>query len=363
MERINYLDGLRGLSIISVVLFHSYTRWVEFIPYSSNDSLVDFFSYGWLGVHLFFAISGYVIYMTLIKSKNIFMFGLARYLRLAPAMLVASVLIYFSAFYLIERPLGIPNIQDFIPSITFIKPELLNLIFETDIRSLDGAFWSLYVEVIFYFLVAIFFFFLNDKKLYLLYALWFIWIVFFLLTEFSLVNNDLFSQIIRYLNALGFKYYGWFLIGVQTFKYIEDKNQFTLNTLIFISIITVIIDCIMFKDYVLFLLASSAILIFITPIFFEKIRKILSSQWFVFFGYISYPLYLIHQNIIVALAVKTNTHFPDLPSFMYPLPAIIVVVFLAYLITKIEPTLKNFIQSIFPKKFLGIELLKVNKTK
>ena len=70
-SRIGYLDGLRGVAILSVVLFHAYTRWGSIETFNQLEILKTLFSYGWLGVHLFFSISGYVIYMSLKKSENI----------------------------------------------------------------------------------------------------------------------------------------------------------------------------------------------------------------------------------------------------------------------------------------------------
>ena len=79
-------------------------------------------------MQLFFAVSGYVIYMSLFKSQNFMMFGLARYLRLAPAMIVASISLYLTSFYIVERPLGVANLQDLLPSLTFVEPGLISKI-------------------------------------------------------------------------------------------------------------------------------------------------------------------------------------------------------------------------------------------
>lgn len=36
LKRVEYLDGLRGLAIIMVLLFHSFARWGEIVPYGKN---------------------------------------------------------------------------------------------------------------------------------------------------------------------------------------------------------------------------------------------------------------------------------------------------------------------------------------
>ena len=54
MNRIQFLDGLRGIAILLVICFHSYTRWPKFVPYGHQFSDFYLFKYGYLGVQLFF---------------------------------------------------------------------------------------------------------------------------------------------------------------------------------------------------------------------------------------------------------------------------------------------------------------------
>ena len=53
--RISGLDGLRGIAILSVLFHHL------MIIYAADDSPLRAFSGGFLGVDLFFAISGFLI--------------------------------------------------------------------------------------------------------------------------------------------------------------------------------------------------------------------------------------------------------------------------------------------------------------
>lgn len=53
LKRVEYLDGLRGLAIIMVLLFHSFARWGEIVPYGEKFSAFILFEDGNLGVQLF----------------------------------------------------------------------------------------------------------------------------------------------------------------------------------------------------------------------------------------------------------------------------------------------------------------------
>src|SRR5438552_8091469 len=73
------LDGLRGLAILLVVFYHNF----DFINYSV---------FGWIGVDLFFVLSGYLITSILMSSVNS-----PNYLR---NFFLKSVLRIFPLYYL-----------------------------------------------------------------------------------------------------------------------------------------------------------------------------------------------------------------------------------------------------------------------
>jgi peptidoglycan/LPS O-acetylase OafA/YrhL len=72
--RISILDGFRAVAIISVMLYHYFSRWTppnnkfSLYPYGN---FYDYFVWGKLGVQFFFIISGFVIYFTLKKTENL----------------------------------------------------------------------------------------------------------------------------------------------------------------------------------------------------------------------------------------------------------------------------------------------------
>ena len=129
MNRISHLDGMRGLAILFVVLFHAFYRWSEIEPWQINPILRSLSSYGWIGVELFFIISGYVIFLTLDRNLSMLSFVKKRWFRLFPAMLAISVFIYVTAPFIPERPLGIPNYYDFFSGSVVFRSSVFQRLF------------------------------------------------------------------------------------------------------------------------------------------------------------------------------------------------------------------------------------------
>jgi len=71
LTRFAALDGVRGIAILGVLLFH-YGYFAQSVhPVKGQASaLFTLFDLGWLGVDLFFVLSGFLITGILLKSKN-----------------------------------------------------------------------------------------------------------------------------------------------------------------------------------------------------------------------------------------------------------------------------------------------------
>ena len=90
-----HFDGIRAIAVILVLLYHLNR---------------DIFAFGYIGVDIFFVISGYVITQTLIKrfyiNKKIYIleFYVKRLLRLFPTLL--TVILVFFFVYILIVPYG-----------------------------------------------------------------------------------------------------------------------------------------------------------------------------------------------------------------------------------------------------------------
>jgi peptidoglycan/LPS O-acetylase OafA/YrhL len=338
-KRISYLDGHRGMAILLVILFHAYTRWPALVPYGNRFAQFPIFEYGWMGVELFFLISGFVILMTLEKCTNIQSFLYRRWLRLFPAILISTILIFGSAGFFWERPSGVPKWESLIPSLTLIDPSWWEYVTKRPIGFFEGAFWSLYVEVKFYVFSALIYYWKGRKPLFIFLTSAFALSVIILLVA----DKGTGSPVLRYLSIavkeLSFAHFGWFTSGAAFYVYCQSRLRVWLGFAVATAIVSsMVIGGLQFAPVMAALLI---LLLFAGPILVPTLQKPLNSRILQFYGFISYPLYLIHENMMIAIIVKLGNKVN--PAFFFFLPAVPIVLLsgVAYLLAKyVEPYVK-----------------------
>lgn len=349
LQRIDFLDGLRGLAILLVLLFHTYVAHSDLLPYTLNSQNLIFIKYGFFGVQLFFLLSGFVILMTLEKTKNFLTFLYKRWLRLFPALFIASLLIFFTAPLFYERPAGIPSIYSLLPPLLFTENIFLSKFFGFQIPEIEGAFWSLYVEMKFYILFGAAYFLLGKKKAIILLCLCFIYALLYVFYPWHKQN---------YFIAL-FTHFGWFASGALSYLFYSEQKikNFALSILLgALALLTTFKYQNYPPDYLL--VGIAVISLFYLTISYKKSRFILANRFFLFLGFISYPLYLIHENMIISSLVKLSKHSPILRNLFVPLIPILIVCLAAYLIAKAEPFLKENIDKKVRSNKLISKILK-----
>lgn len=349
--RINYLDGLRGIAILLVIFYHAFSRWETILPYGDNYASFPLFEYGYLGVQLFFLISGFVIYMSLDKCASLPTFVYKRWLRLFPAMLVCSVLIYFTLPFFTERPNGMQPASDLIPGLVFLDPFTLLKITGAELRSIESAFWSIYVEFKFYILAALVYFTIGRKYLIPFLSLCFtIWLMVDIANELSL--HPIFSKLETITAIMGFKHFGWFASGAAYYEYKKNNESKWLYIGALLSIFSAIgLNLTFSMTLAAYMLVALFFFLAITNHF---IQSLLANRFLLFTGFISYPLYLIHENMMISLIIQLNQHFPELPAVVFFFVAVAFIMLAAWLIAKyLEPQTKNAIvktQSLVNKR-------------
>jgi peptidoglycan/LPS O-acetylase OafA/YrhL len=146
-ERVNELDLLRFVAALAVVLFHYAFRGhaADALSALSYPLLEPIARYGYLGVDLFFLISGFVILMTA-ASGNLGSFAVSRIVRLYPAFWVCCTLT-FAAIAAADAQRSV-SLGQYLVNMTMLGEFL-------GVPAVDGVYWSLAIEFKFYALVAV----------------------------------------------------------------------------------------------------------------------------------------------------------------------------------------------------------------
>jgi peptidoglycan/LPS O-acetylase OafA/YrhL len=142
------LDGLRGLGILAVVLYHCDYRQLE------HTSLHGFVIWGWTGVDLFFALSGFLITANLLEAREkpryFHNFHARRLLRIWPLYLLVLAVCYLNAPWFIG-----PGVVDAVKTAPWWAYLLcVQNLFHLALPASLGPTWALALEEQYYFFWA-----------------------------------------------------------------------------------------------------------------------------------------------------------------------------------------------------------------
>ena len=304
--RLAELDALRGIAALLVMLFH-YTvqapkvvRGIETVPLP--------FAWGEYGVQLFFAISGFVIIMTLERTRSSRDFTIARFTRLFPAywaaILCTTLIAQLLGPNVLERPLDVVAIN-----FTMLQGFLY-------VPAVDGAYWSLTVELAFYICMWVLWRLRLLDRIELVLIAWialrYIW---WLLPEASSLGGKL----------LLVDYIPFFAIGIAAYRVRQEARRWVqqMPLLAFGLATTAAIDGMAETVVYLCTLAVFTALIGNTLRFLD--RPVL-----LWLGALSYPLYLTHQ--FIGYAFIASLEAAGFPALLATALAMIAVLALAHVI-------------------------------
>ncbi len=332
------LDIARIAGAISIVLYH-YT----FRGYAADNMsplhfpiLGSVFIYGYLGIFIFFILSGYTIILSG-KNKTVTAFIRSRILRLYPSFWVAVCLTTFVTFLMGGDRFNVDFIQ-FMANLTMLSKYL-------GIKSVDNAYWFMFVILKFYFIIATLILFGAVRFYKYVAGLW-------LLLSFVVV----FFQVPKIGFFLIPDYAPFFISGMIFYSAKEEgwdlyKWCIILMSLLF-SLFLVGQEIPNFNEtfsadisyvIVFFLILS----IFIFMLFVSINRKpIKLARVFRTLGACTYPLYLIHQNIGFMLFQSFGTM---LNKYVVLVCIFSLMLLVAFLIVKyIDPYIHNILNSLIP---------------
>jgi peptidoglycan/LPS O-acetylase OafA/YrhL len=364
--RVHILDSFRAIAILSIMIYHYFTRWappvakVSLYPY---DDKFSFLKYGIVWVDFFFMISGFVIFFTFENTGNFSVFWKKRVIRLFPSVLFASLLIIvvFNIFDTADLFHNSHKIKNLLPSFSFINPTLFNNIFDTHFEYINGSYWSLWPEIQFYLLSSLIYYF-NKKN----------FVRNFTLVSFVLIGANYFFMHVQGNNKLnielpapimefyakwiydGFNlctYLPFFCLGVLFYQLSKNYKEGNTTSSSFKICISVLLLFILYSGVImpirLFYLGLFAL--FLIFIYYPEKLGFLEQPAILKVGVASYFLYLIHENLGVLIINKVGPHFlPSTPFF--PIVVIIALSCFSVLFTeKIDLSINKWLKSKFLK--------------
>ncbi len=347
------IDGLRTIAVLAVIFYH--TNFVIFD--------YEIFKGGFIGVDIFFVISGYLISLIIFKELSItgtfsFKNFYERRIRriLPPLLLVMLVFLPISWRYLLPI-----NFVDFSKSILYSLGFSSNYFFwssgfsygdtNTSLKPFLHT-WSLSVEEQFYILFPIILLFIfKFLRKYLLLVL----ILGFLI---SLLLADYGSKVLPNATFYFIPTRGWELLAGCILAHYEvslgRRSQYKKINLILPSfgLILILHSIVFFNDQMShpsFYTLSPVIGICIIIWFSNKnelITQVLSSKLFVGLGLISYSLYLWHYPILVFDKISEFSHDDIFRKTLIGLSILILSIFSYYFIERPFRNKKNNFKKI-----------------
>jgi peptidoglycan/LPS O-acetylase OafA/YrhL len=333
--RVNEIDLLRFLAALSVVFYHYTFRGYAADGLSSMPFtwLSPFAKYGYLGVELFFLISGFVVLMTAEAARRVRDFAISRIVRLYPAYW-ACCTITCAAILAFGAPTQVITLDQYLVNMTMLTGL-------TKFQLIDGAYWSLLVEIRFYALVAVL---LAVGKIHQAQRFLVIWLV----ATISLELLPILAQQINWVPPDALRYIRYLLIVNYSAYFIAGATCYLLwskgATAGKICIITACWVLALyqakptlgeFEAYYKTTIRTDIVFGIITIFFLimviiamRKTGSLARYRW-PMAGAISYPLYLIHQNIGYIIL---NHFHPKVSQHLLLWSTLIFVLLASYLV-------------------------------
>ena len=312
-----HIDGLRSIAVFSVILFHFFS---------------SIFTGGYLGVDVFFVISGYVITLTIFKRFNqsqkidLFLFYKKRFFRIFPLLFIVIFTSFF--FYLffgylfeinyvskiaISSLLGISNIFYIYLKDDYFLQDELNPYLHTWSLGIEEQFYLIYPLILFFIIHFLFKKKIDNKKITILILIFIFLFISSYLAFVALSDNiygNFYSPIARfwelYAGCLLFflvqkyklripRFYDFFIISIFLILIILE---YKINNIFFVSLLVVLLSSclIVLKDGIIY--------------------RILQNNFFSYSGKISYSLYLWHLPVLYFSKIYFNFKYNEVASFI-----------------------------------------------
>jgi len=295
------IDGLRAFAVVSVLTFHA---GFSFVPG------------GFVGVDVFFVISGYLITSIIINELGVGAFSFSKFYerrvrRLLPPIVPVFLISWLFAFFL----LGPEQFKDFSDSVYAALGFSSNWYFLSTVGYFDGPgeftpflhLWSLAIEEQFYFVFpAVLVFILRRNPSWLVVVSFCFAVLSFCGAAYFVSESQ--DDIAFYNSAVRF----WeILVGsiLASMSCSGDRNKLTADVMEVLGILMIVGPVLYYTDDIQFPGASALIPVIGSALIIAGngqgriVSPVLMSRVLVGIGLISYALYIWHWPVLVFLRI------------------------------------------------------------
>ncbi len=346
-ERIYQIDLYRFIAAMGVLSAHYLFRGFK-ADNLTNLNLLDlggeWVKYCFVFIDLFFIISGFVIALS-VKNKSLNHFFKSRVMRIFSVYWICVSITYLvTEFY--GAPWFTATFSQFLINLSLLQ-DFLN------VPSLDGAYWTMSVELRFYCLAMVYLFLYRYRKIKIItLAYW--WLIVSIL---QLLVQDYF--IIKVLNLfLMFQWSSAFVAGIIMGEISKTKKVTTIQSIgllgclilsIYHRLIYIEEARLYFKtdisDYISIIAILTVYVIMLAAVLGKM--KWLNKPYFLTLGLITYPLYLLHQHIGYIIF---NTLMYDMNKYVLLGGTVLLMILSSYIIVRwVAPPISSFLDIVLDK--------------
>ncbi|RAG84688.1 acyltransferase [Streptacidiphilus pinicola] len=347
--RLYVLDGLRLVAALGVLSWHwmGVQRWPD-IWHGTTAHLMPaghaLGSYGWLGVELFFLISGFVICMSC-WGRSVGDFVTSRVTRLFPAYWVA-VLLTSAVLYFAPHRWGNDTSR---PSLMRVLTNLSMAHAPLGVNDIDAVYWTLWIELRFYIIFGVVVAMgLTYRRVLAFCGVWG-----FLSLISASVNFPLLDAVVQ-------SQYSWYFIAGMAFFLMYRFGQNLLLWgivgfcwLMALNRITIMLHT---NEYgaghpLSWKLAAGVVTLSFALVGLAAVGAFnrINWRWLTVAGALTYPLYLIHQEIGFELITRLSRYLPPYPTVAVSLAIMLTVAYALHRLVErpFAPLLKRGLAASF----------------
>lgn len=302
--RVESLDLLRAIAVLAVLAFHYSFRGAspdQSFTGLSLPALAPYAKYGCFGVKLFFVISGFVIAYSA-EQRTAIEFGIARIARIYPGFIVCMT-VTFLATLAFGAPRFQATLTQWLANSVIAAPALRQ-------PFMDGAYWSLVYEMIFYAWIAA-----------LLSVGWLrrrVDVVIIVWMAIAVVNHEVRSSVLQRVFLTDQS--GFFAAGLAIYEMYCGRRDAAIKLLLALAAVIAIgqsLDVaqwsrshlqIPYDDRIAAGLSLAAIAAVGIALYARRLP--IPANIVIAIGGITYPLYLLHQHIGYMIFNRLNGTMP-----------------------------------------------------